>query len=275
MTSQSKARWAASKLLLALAILMSGCSAGEAVHYPNGLVCRSVTVVRGLPVSGQDPLSVGSELDCQYTCPDGSVVSMGPAIVNASSEQLDHSIWCVGDSPATATPPALSASSTSSPVNPSMLLIAASTAVPTLQMDVSSCDPAARYINFRLSEPSAWEDAALKVELNGNPAECNMLTGSASILSCRIPAATMFPLLVVVRLDEVVISHFTYNGALCSIIPSQEPRKQDPAGIPRHAPTPTNAPSWLPTHVPPTKEQPTSPPSTEPGHTNAPPTESG
>jgi len=286
MTPRAGASLPVSMLLLALAAFLSGCNTGAPVRYANGLVCRPVTVMKGPSGMDDEPFSITTERDCQYTCPDGLVASIGPAMLNVSKAQLDASAWCRQSSPVTAASPASPAPAiTEAPIalETPIPITGGSVSTSPLTMNVASCDPVASYINFRLGDqPPAETAAKLRVELNGNWAECRIAPGNPSVLSCTIPVTTLFPVLVVVRLDDAVLTHFTYDGSLCSAAPTRGPNESAATALPTTAtvvglptlspstPTPQRTPTTLPTSTP----QPTSTqyPTATPPPTLVPPT---
>ncbi len=85
-------------------------------------------------------------------------------------------------------------------------------------LEVAGCDPRGTFLNFRLSEALAQDTAAkLAVEFDGRPAQCQHPLGDESILSCTIPPLSMFPVLVVVKMNEAVVAQFSYDGASCPV----------------------------------------------------------
>lgn len=162
-------------------------------------------------------------------------------------------------------------------------------------LELASCDPKGTFLNLRLSDALRDDGAAqLQVELNGRPAQCHHPLGDTSILSCTIPPLTMFPVLVVVRMDDAVIWQFDYDSALCPVA-GQEQGGQNgyvpvmptptvaaleqatrsaggrPAGAqPGSQPTPTPLPTGT---LQPPSAQPSEPPPTEPPPTEPPPTQ--
>ncbi len=174
-------------------------------------------------------------------------------------------------------------------------------------LEVVSCDPRGTYINFRLSDLLSGDTSArLQVQFNGRAGQCSHPLGDPAILSCSIPALSMFPLLVEVRLDDLLISQFSYDGSLCPLGVHEEAAESayPPAVLTASAtaaglsatssgggptgssltamPTSTAQPPSVqppppqPSATeppPPTQPQPTQPPSTEPPPTQPPPTE--
>jgi len=169
-------------------------------------------------------------------------------------------------------------------------------------LEIAGCDPRGSFINFRLSDPVSGNTATqLQVEFSGRSALCNNPLGDASVLSCSIPSLTVFPTLVVIRMDDVVITEFTYDGTACAVdLPALGAQTVYPSSIPTTTATdsglpatfsverlPTTMPTlWLtltalptwtgqptPTEPPPTEPPVTEPPATEPAPTDPPATE--
>ncbi len=85
-------------------------------------------------------------------------------------------------------------------------------------LEVAGCDPRGTFLNFRLSDALAKDNAAkLAVEFDGRAAQCQHPMGDAWILSCSIPPLAIFPVLVVVKMDEAVVAQFSYDGASCPV----------------------------------------------------------
>ncbi len=180
-------------------------------------------------------------------------------------------------------------------------------------LEVAGCDPRGTFLNFRLSDSLVQDTAAkIAVEFDGRPARCQHPLGDASLLSCTIPPLAMFPVIVVVKMDEAVIAQFSYDGASCPVpIYGQAAQEGVPlaptssataaalatlasrGGLPPTAgilsqtltplpawtgqPTPTTQPaaSTEPpaTQPPATQPPPTQPPATQPPPTQPPPTQ--
>jgi hypothetical protein len=156
-------------------------------------------------------------------------------------------------------------------------------------LEVASCDPGGTFIDLRLSDGIASDVAArLHVDFNGRSVRCHNPLGDASLLSCSIPPLTVFPVLVGIRMDDTVITQFSYDRALCVVnVPGQPEATAYPPLILAITPsstvilptrTPTRHPGHTPaatwtTEPPPTEPSATEPPVTEPPVTEPPVTE--
>ena len=100
----------------------------------------------------------------------------------------------------------------------------ATSQTPLLTGGVTMCDLAVDLINFRMNEPvPTLNNRDLIVQIAGQETSCYVNEVNPSLLTCRIPASAVFPARVVVRLDNVEVNDFTYDGGGCAKIATPLP----------------------------------------------------
>lgn len=186
--------------------------------------------------------------ECEVPCPDGSVSKFDlyqqpQTFLSAKSNEEKAAFqaqYCspeamipaaqiqsavVGEATATNTPTPTD-TPTSAPDSGEASLL------PYLVGGVNACDTGLQFINFPI-DPSAPELAGrnLSVSLNGVPVKCEVASNNAGVLACTLLKDTVFPLTVSVKLDDVEVNHFTFDGAICTeTVPSAEPSNDNTSG---------------------------------------------
>lgn len=208
-----------------------------AVISSNGLSCQNQTDIVFLKWQQVSK--------CYYECSDGTFreleipgnFSASSPLYSASKKDLDAQ-FCdlAAHSTATqlpATPhPTATISPTvfpvASPTEPASVsptpgpVVAVRT--PLLTGEVTMCDLAVNLINFRMKEPIPdLKTKALAVQIAGQDSTCTANAVNPSLLTCTIPVAETFPARVVVRLDNVIVNDFVYDGLWCANIATPLP----------------------------------------------------
>lgn len=207
-----------------------------AVVSPNGLSCQNRTDY----IFFERRQSAA----CYYQCPDQTIrrpeisekFSPSSPLYSASKEDLDAQFCGLALQPTatvspteqfspsptrgiTATVPPTERASPS-PTQGTSLAVQ----TPLLTGDVTMCDLAVNLINFRMIEPVPDLNAkALAVQIADRETTCYVNATNPSLLTCTIPGFVTFPARVVVRLDNVVVNDFTFNGLGCAKIATSPP----------------------------------------------------
>jgi hypothetical protein len=175
--------------------------------------------------------SSGQEMECFYSCPEGSVGPIsfdGDPSLSLAKGDFDR-IYCnIGPEFTSTAPPAASPSPTSSPT-----LAASATAVvpvtaqdPLLSETASMCDLGGKLINFRLVQPTPdLTGKTLEVQIAEQESNCYVNPTNPSLLTCSLPNNISFPAHVVVSLDGAVVNDFLYSGIGCAILTTPTPSK--------------------------------------------------
>jgi hypothetical protein len=195
----------------------------------DGMSCRAYTAyfVQGLGTS--------KGLECYYTCPDEIVgplnFEVDPAL-QATKGDLDR-LYCgiapqwtaTAVSTSTVRPPTVSPTSSASPIPAASATSPASpTAEPGLAPPaslltgrVTMCDTGAALISFRMIEPPAdLTGKTLTAQIGEQERDCSINPTNTSLVTCTLPAGVTFPARVVVRLDDLVVNDFTFDGIGCA-----------------------------------------------------------
>jgi hypothetical protein len=214
-------------LFIGVAVLTARCSGSSApVQRPNGLTCQTHNS------ASNGGLTVTTETDCSFKCPDGRLLSLPEAVTSQSKDQLNF-LFCGVPMPAPAAAPSGQSadSADAAPTAP----------VPLLNQQVDICDPIKGIMNFVLAQPP--QDLAgkkLVVQIQGKQTPCSISQAFPGELSCKLPPSTSFPAGIVVRVNDQVVNLFPYGGANCQAKPGpHEAAEQLSAPVP---PTPQPKP---------------------------------
>lgn len=208
------------------AFLLTMCrfyAQNERITPVDGLSCLAYTDYF------EQGLRVSKGLECYYTCPGGIAgpfdLEADPSLTN-SKEDLDRTLCADVTLLNTPTEPAGSVSPTpvASPTlaaSPAPEASATPEISPTLESplltgEVTMCDGSTDLISFRITQPSPdLTGQTLMAQISGLESTCAVNPVNTSLLTCTIPPAMTFPARVVVNLEGVVVSDFTYDGVGC------------------------------------------------------------
>ena len=188
------------------------------------------------PIDGLSCSGSAAQIECAYTCPDGTTVGPiafeGDPSLSLSKEELDRR-YCDVDTratptrlPARATPTEFATNSPT--IAPSLTVVVPATGQESLLSEtVSMCDLGGKLINFRIVEPaSEFTEETLEVQIAEQDSICYVNPTNPSLLTCLLPNEISFPAHVVVSLDGVVVNDFLYSGVGCAIVttPTSRPK---------------------------------------------------
>jgi len=198
-------------------------------------MCRSYGVKElNNPIAGLDCRSLKQGLECNYTCPDGTVITFNyeddPSL-SATKGDLDRQ-FCGIAPPLTPTgsPASLSPTPMATPTILTLATLAttattSSTQPLLLEDTVTMCDLGSNLINFRIVEPAPDLTAkTLDVQIQAHTSACYVNPTNPSVLTCSISDDIVFPARIVVSLNGAVVNDFVYNGIACVILPTRTPQ---------------------------------------------------
>ena len=210
-------------LLISSVLLLTMCTDHAAMQLAN-------------PIDGLSCSGSAAQMECAYTCPDGTTV--GPIAfdrdpsLSLSKEELDRRYCDVAPQatptrlPARATPTEFATNSPT--IAPSLTVVVPATGQePLLSETVSMCDLGGKLINFRIVEPAPeFTEETLEVQIAEQDSICYVNPTNPSLLTCLLPNEISFPAHVVVSLDSVVVNDFLYSGVGCAIVttPTSRPK---------------------------------------------------
>ena len=215
------------KLFLAFfALLLTMCrtyAQAEPFTSIDGLVCQPFN----------EPFGSSKGFECTYTCPDGQVI--GPRdfdtdpSFSATKGDLDR-LFC-GIEPSTSTSaPTLVAADTAAPAETPTLEASATVAAtatetisptgsPLFTGRITMCDTGGNLISFRLVDPPPdLTGKIVTIEIAGQENSCEVNPVNPSLMTCTMPPELIFPVSVIVRLDDVVVNELTLDGIGCTEI---------------------------------------------------------
>jgi hypothetical protein len=237
------------------AFLLTMCKtyASDPTTYPNGLSCKNYADHRFFEWRGEEYRYYLREegADCSYSCSDGTTFQMDipdtvSTMYSASKAELDAQ-FCGGaleptptealptEPPSPAASPTVAASPTlaAPPTAAESPTLAASptaqvaaTAVSTsaaqgslLTGRVTMCDTGGDLISFRIAQPPPdLTGKTLRAQIGGVENACYVNATNPSVMTCALPAGMTFPAPIVVSVDGMVASEFTYDGLGCAEI---------------------------------------------------------
>jgi hypothetical protein len=186
------------------------------------------------PIDGLSCSGSVEQMECSYTCPDGTTVGPiafeGDPSLSLSEGDLDRRYCDVAPQPTSTRPPAtVSPSPTSSPTiaAPATEVVPVTGQDPLLAETASMCDLGGKMINFRIVEPAPdLTGKTLEVQIADQESACYVNPTNPSLLTCLIPNDITFPAQVVVSLDGAIVNDFLYSGIGCAILttPTSRPR---------------------------------------------------
>ena len=196
----------------------------QLVNPIDGLSCRAVA-------------GSAREMDCFYTCPDGTVGPIrfdGDPSLSLAKGDFD-SQYCgiapqfTSQAPAASPSPSPSPAPTDSPTaEPTATdIVSVAGQDPFLAETVSMCDLGGKLINFRLVLPvPTFTEESLDVRIADQESACYVNPTNPNLLTCTIPNDISFPAQVVVTLDGAIVNDFVYSGAGCAILttPTSRPK---------------------------------------------------
>ncbi len=198
-------------------------------------MCRSYAVQElSDPIVGLDCRSLNQGLECNYTCPDGTVITFNyeddPSL-SATKGDLDRQFCGITPQVTPTEPPA--GPSPTPMATPTILTLATVTASPTptaqpqlplLTGSAPMCDLGGSLINFRIAEPVPdLTGRTLDVRIQDQASACYVNAVNPSLLTCSLPGDIVFPASVVVSLDGAVVNDFVYDGIGCAILTTPTP----------------------------------------------------
>ena len=173
--------------------------------------------------------SSGQEMECFYSCPEGTVGPIlfdGDPSLSLAKGDFDRRYCDIAPQFTSTAPPTVSPVPTSSPT----IVASATAAVPVtgqepfLSETASMCDLGGKMINFRLVEPVPdITGKTLEVQIAEQESNCYLNQTNPSLLTCSIPNDISFPAHVVVSLDGAVVNDFLYSGVGCAILTTPTP----------------------------------------------------
>lgn len=104
---------------------------------------------------------------------------------------------------------------------------------PYLTGNFTTCDNAARYVNFTIADDApAYDPATFKMLFNGYPVSCAPAANNPKILTCNYPPVSYNPPAgIQVFIGEELVNEFDFNGGkICDApIPPSNDNNNDPA----------------------------------------------
>lgn len=241
----------------AFLLTMCKTYASEPTTYTNGLSCNNYADHRFFEWRGEEYNYYIREegADCSYTCPDGTtretnISGTVSSMYSASKADLDAQFCGVAleptptealpsesptppptptvaaaptavASPTLAESPTAAASLVASPTAQAAVTAASTSAASgsLLTGRVTMCDTGGNLISFRITQPPPdLTGKTLTAQIGGQESACYVNATNPSLMTCTLPPGMVFPAPVVVSVDGVVASEFTYSGLGCAEI---------------------------------------------------------